>query len=152
MCDSGVSPVERKKKKMYTEPISAAELARQTAEYKAMTAADVLDAMRYIGPIEGWRGLPDELSPTQRATMVSILHQSLQAGKFWPELAEAHRHSRWRLCTRSPMCPPGFAHTRNARMARMHDAGVDLVVLADAYEISIDYARRCVSSGRKAMA
>ena len=137
---------------MYTEPISAAELARQTAEYKAMTPADVLAAMRYIGPIEGWRGLPDELSPTQRASMVSILHQSLQAGKFWPELAEAHRHSRWRLCTRSPMCPPGFAHTRNARMARMHDAGVDLVVLADAYEISIDYARRCISSGRKAMA
>ena len=137
---------------MYTEPISAAELARQTAEYKAMTAADVLDAMRYIGPIEGWRGLPDELSPTQRATMVSILHQSLQAGKFWPELAEAHRHSRCRLCTRSPMCPPGFAHTRNARMARMHDAGIDLVVLADAYEISIDYARRCIASGRKALA
>lgn len=137
---------------MYTEPISAAELARQTAEYKAMTTADVLAAMRYISPLEGWNSLPDELCPTQRAGMVSILRQSLQAGKFWPELAEAHRHSRWRRCTRAPMCPPGFAYTRNAQMARMHDAGVDLVVLADAYEISIDYARRCIASGRKVLA
>lgn len=137
---------------MYTEPISAAELARQTAEYKAMSTADVLAAMRYISPLEGWHELPEELCPTQRAGMVSILRQSLQAGKFWPELAEAHRHSRWRRCTRAPMCRPGFAYTRNAQMARMHDAGVDLVVLADAYEISIDYARRCIASGRKAMA
>lgn len=137
---------------MYTEPISAAELARQTAEYKDMTPDEVLAAMRYISPLEGWNSLPDELCPIQRAGMVSILHQSLQAGKFWPELAEAHRHSRWRLCTRAPMCPPGFAYTRNARMARMHDDGVDLVVLADAYEISIDYARRCIASGRKALA
>lgn len=137
---------------MYTEPISAAELARQTAEYKSMTPDDVLAAMRRISPLEGWRELPDELCPTQRAGMVSILHQSLQAGKFWPELADAHRHSRWRRCTGSPMCPRGFADTRNARMARMHDAGVDLVVLADSYEISIDYARRCIASGRKALA